>query len=58
ARARTALEARVGRRRGARLRIVEPDARSRAAIGPRPMDRGRAGAALAAGYDQGLALGR
>ncbi|HWV88393.1 MAG TPA: patatin-like phospholipase family protein [Capillimicrobium sp.] len=56
ARAIEAVEARVVRRRGARLRVVGPDARSAAAIGGRLMDRGRVPAALAAGHAQGLAL--
>jgi NTE family protein len=54
-RASEAVERQIVRRRGATLRTIVPDAGSAQAIAGRLMDRERAGAALAAGYRQGLA---
>jgi NTE family protein len=51
-----AVEALAVRRRGARVRIVAPDAASAAAMGANPMDGGRARAVLGAAYEQGRAL--
>jgi NTE family protein len=52
------LELQAVRRRGAHVRHVAPDPTAAAAMGPNLMAPVRAGVALAAGYRQGLALGR
>ena len=51
------LEAVALRSRGAAVKIVIPDASARPLMG-RLMDPDRGGRVLAAGYQQGLALGR
>ena len=51
-----AVEALAVRRRGARVRIVAPDAATAAAMGANPMDGARSRAVLGAGYEQGRAL--
>jgi NTE family protein len=51
-----AVEAMAVRRRGARVRIVAPDAASAAAMGANPMEGSRSRAVLGAGYEQGRAL--
>jgi NTE family protein len=51
-----AVEALAVRRRGARVRVVAPDAASAAAMGANPMDGSRSAAVLGAGYEQGRAL--
>ncbi len=56
ARVSEAVEAQIVRRRGGTLRTIVPDAASTAAIGGRLMDRSRSADALAAGYQQGLAM--
>lgn len=50
----TAAETHALARRGARVRILGPDAASAAVIGGRLMDRARAADALTAGYRQGM----
>ena len=54
----SAAESLLLRRRGARVRVVAPDAATVAAIGPTLFDGARRGAVAAAGYAQGQALGR
>jgi NTE family protein len=56
ANASVAAESLLLRRRGARVRIVAPDAATVAAIGPNLFDRGRRPQVEAAGYAQGRAL--
>jgi NTE family protein len=58
ARAAETVETQALRSRGASVRVIGPDAASVAAIGGRLMDDRRAPGALAAGYRQGVALGR
>jgi len=57
-RSRALLESQALRARGARVRVLSPDALSGAAIGTDLMDRGRQDAALQTGYGQGLAFAR
>jgi NTE family protein len=57
-RAATAVEVQLLRGRGARVRLVGPDAAAAEAMGGDFMDPGRADLALAAGYVQGLAVAR
>jgi len=51
-----AVEALVLQRKGAKVRIVSPDAASRAAMGPNLMDAGPRGQVIGAGLAQGHAL--
>ena len=53
-----AAEALLLRRRGARVRVVAPDARTVVAIGPNLFDARRRPEVEAAGYAQGRALAR
>jgi hypothetical protein len=52
------LEALVVRRRGARVQWVAPDPPAAAAMGSNFMDRAPRARVLAAGYRQGLIVGR
>jgi NTE family protein len=56
ARASAGVEALALRRKGARVRVVNPDQRAAEAMGDQYMDPGRRDAALAAGYAQGREL--
>ena len=58
ARSGEAVESLALRRRGASVRTIGPDADSAEALGPNLMDARRAPGALAAGYRQGLRIGR
>src|SRR4051794_12946855 len=58
ARSGEAVETLALRRRGASVRTIGPDADSADALGPNLMDPRRAPGALAAGYRQGLRIGR
>jgi NTE family protein len=56
ARASAGVETLGLRRKGARVRVINPDQRAAEAMGVELMDPGRRAAALAAGYEQGRAL--
>jgi NTE family protein len=52
------VEALALRRRGARVKLVAPDAASLAAIGPNLMDSGPRRRVIEAGFEQGHRIGR